>query len=650
MCGIVGLVTTEGRCDCALSSALSRIAHRGPDDSGQAWWTCGEYAVGLASRRLSILDLSPAGHMPMTTDDGTIAIVYNGEVYNFQELRQGLENRGYRFRSAGDTEVLLQLYRDEGPEFVRRLNGIFAFAIWDQSEGRLMIARDRFGIKPLYWRTEGPRCWFASEIKSLLAFPGIQAEVDPVAAETALTFLGVTGDQTGFKRIRRLLPGHYGIWQAGRFSTTAYWAPQFPADRPVSAERELEGEFRDLLQRVVRRQMISDVPLGAFLSGGLDSSALVAMMARAHDQPVNTFTIVYRAQDQVWERTPSEAPYARQMADAVGARHREIVVEPDVVDLLPKIAWHLDEPIGDPAAVSTYLICTAARRELTVLLAGQGADELFAGYHFYSANHYSQLYGRVPRLVGSPVAGAASWLARAVSSSAPQMWRGRLLAAQRYGDLILDNAYRAPAERHAAFHAYFTRTEKDALYTSDFAAAVSPGSSMASYEHLFQDTADLADLNRQLSVDIRTHLPDLILNYTDKLGMAASTEVRVPFLDNEVVDFASRLPVELKLKGGTGKYVFRQAMEGIPPPPILTRRKAPFGVPVRSWLRRDLRPMIDELLSESAVRRRGYFNYPAVRGIVERGQQSLGKSAHQLWALLMFEIWHRVFIDRTITP
>jgi asparagine synthase (glutamine-hydrolysing) len=645
MCGIVGVVWSRGPDPEALAAAHARIAHRGPDDQGACWWSHGRWSIGLASRRLAILDLSPLGRMPMASPDGSAWIVYNGEVYNFRELRAELEARGHTFRSTGDTEVLLRLYQEEGPGFVRRLNGIFALAIWDARSGTLLLARDRFGVKPLYLTQAAEGLVFGSEVKALLAFPGVGAEPELRDLGAAVTFLGAPGSGTGFRGIERLEPSHYLLWRDGAMTRHRYWDPEFAPDGTPADERSLREEFRALFERVVARQMVSDVPVGAFLSGGLDSSALVAMMARASQRPVSTYTIAYRQQDQRWERAASEAPYARLVAEALGADHHEIVVDPQVASLLPVIARHLEEPVGDPAAVSTYLICRAARPELTVLLAGQGADEVFAGYHFYAAERLSQNYGRLPRAVGASLGRGIQAALLGASRVAPGGLTGQILAARRFADLITRNAYLAPGVRHAEFHAYLNPGTRARLFTPDFAAEVGESPGRAEYCALFDTAAGQPILHRQLLTDLRTHLPDLILNYSDKLSMAASIELRVPFLDNELVDFAGRLPAGLKLHGLTGKYLFRRAMEGVLPPEILQRRKMPFGVPVRSWLRRELRPMVDDLLAESTIRRRGYFEPAEVRRIVAQSRDGLGASAHQVWALLMLELWHRTFID-----
>jgi asparagine synthase (glutamine-hydrolysing) len=628
------------------------LTHRGPDDYGEQWIDGGEVIGGLASRRLAILDLSPAGHMPMSNDDATVWIAYNGEVYNFPEIRDELCSQGLHFRSHGDTEVVLRAYERYGPDAVSRLQGIFAFAVWDGPRRRLLLARDRFGIKPLYVHETSDAIYFASEVKALFAFPRVPRAPDLLGLDGAVTFMGVPGDRTGFHRIRRLPPSHYLLWADGRSQTYRYDQLNFGGERAAStmAFPEAVDAVRTTLRQAVRRQMVSDVPVGAFLSGGLDSSLLVGLMARETSRPVRTYTIAYRQEDQNWERGASESGYARLVAERFGTEHREIVVEPRVTDLLPKIVWHLDEPVGDPAAVSTFLISEAARTDVTVLLAGQGADEVFAGYHFYAAHVYADAWARLPHPVGVTLGEVAQWALLAASRVAPGALPGRLLAIRRFADLITRHAYRSPAARHAAYHAYQSPTGKAGLYTSDFAAALGGYDAEEAYRGRYDEPAARSILNRLLYMDLRTHLPDLILNYTDKLGMGASVEVRVPFLDEPLVQLASTLPSEWKLHGRTGKYILREAARGIVPDAILTRRKAPFGVPVRGWLRRDLVPLVDDLLSERQVKRRGLFNYPAVRETITRSRLSLGTSAHQMWALLMLELWFQVFIDRTITP
>lgn len=650
MCGLVGVISRDARERDHIARAAAIITHRGPDDGGDQRFESGDYAGAIASRRLSILDLSDAGHMPMSSPDGRTWIAYNGEVYNFAEIRRRLMDEGETFHSTGDTEVVLRAYQRYGPEFVTLLNGIFAIAIWDDAQQRLVLVRDRFGIKPMYVHEKNSAIHFASEIKALLEFPSVSREPDFAAIDGAVTFMGVPGERTGFAGIRKLLPSHFLVWQNGTSTVTRYADVEYSETETATSFSDAAIQLRDVMQRAVQRQMISDTPVGAFLSGGLDSSLVVAFMAGATSRPVTTYTIVYRDEDQRWERGGSEAWYARLVADRFGTDHHEVVVEPKVIDLLPKIAYHLDEPVGDPAAVSTYLISEAAGRDVKVLLAGQGADEIFAGYHYYAAQRYSSLYARVPRPLGSMFGRALSRSIDGFSRVAPATVAGRALAAGRFADLVTRNAYLAPGARHVAYHSYVGAEMKQGLYTHEFLASMNGSRPADSYLQHYDRAGDAEVLNRLLYMDLRTHLPDLILNYTDKLGMAASKELRVPFLDHEVVSFAARLPSRWKLHGSTGKHILREAMRDVLPSEILKRRKAPFGVPVRAWLRKDLLPMVNELLSEESVKRRGLFHYPAVREIIDRSRRSLGVSAHQTWTLLTLEIWFRTFIDRTMSP
>src|SRR5271166_5000258 len=399
MCGISGLANYGDRDTLVRMTQIQ--AHRGPDDSG-VWdrrFPDGSY-IGLGSRRLAILDLSPDGHMPMCNEDRTVWITYNGEIYNFAELRSELESKGHRFASHTDTEVIIHLYEQEGPDCVKRLNGMFAFAICDLRSGSptLFVARDHFGVKPLYYFHAGDRFAFASEVKALLQVPGIQAELDPQSLHQYLTFLWVPDPKTMFRQIAKLSAGHYAVFRKGQLAITQYWDLTFPADDHTyaSSEADLAEETRERFRRSVEAQMVSDVPIGAFLSAGLDSSSIVAMMRRATKQPVRTYTITFPRKYRVGENTLDDPEVATRLAHQLGCENQRIVVEPDVTELLPRLIWHMDEPIADPALITAYLVCREARKQATVLLSGVGGDELFAGYRKHVAHYWAQAYGKVP--------------------------------------------------------------------------------------------------------------------------------------------------------------------------------------------------------------------------------------------------------------
>jgi asparagine synthase (glutamine-hydrolysing) len=647
MCGIVGIISKEQIDRAPLERALDSIKHRGPDDQGSAFLNSGEWKVALGHRRLSIIDLSPRGHQPMCNEDGTVWIIYNGEVYNFQELRAELEGKGHHFRSDTDTETIVHLYEEEGIECLRRLNGMFAFAIWDGRLKRLLLARDRFGIKPLYYTQIEGMLLFGSEIKSLLCWPHVPRKINLPALDAYLSFLWVPAPETLFKDIYKLLPGHYAIWSQGQLKTTQYWDMNF--SESSMDERSAVENFRSILEAAVRRQMVSDVPVGAFLSGGLDSSTVVALMSRTSNRAIDTYTIAYDEKDRVLEQTPDETRYAALLAETCGVNHHKIVVQPKVVDLLPLVVYHMDEPIADAAAISNYLVCQAAREKLTVVLSGQGSDELLAGYRLFPGSLFSGTIGAIPFNLGSRLTlPVIRKLPRWRPYVAPMMDEGVLLAITRFLDMILTNAHLPPGERFVANHeAYnFTQEWKAKVYSGDLKAALSASVAESTHLSYFYRGGDTRFLDRMQYTDLKTFLPELNLAYTDKLSMAISTEVRVPFLDNEVVDFAAKLAPSLRLRRFTGKYILRQAMDGIVPKVIIRRRKAAFGVPFRAWLRHDLGPMLADLLSPETIRRRGFFSPAAIQKMIEANKSGRVDSSYRIWALLTLELWLRTFLDQ----
>lgn len=642
MCGICG---TVGFADRALLERMTAvISHRGPDDEGH--YISPDGRVGLGNRRLSIVDLSPRGHQPMSNEDGTVWITCDGEVYNFRELRAELEGKGHHFRSNTDTETIVHLYEEEGIDCLRQLNGMFAFAIWDERLKRLLLARDRFGIKPLYYTQIGTMLLFGSEVKSLLCWPQVPRQVNLSALDAYLSFLWVPGPETMFQDVYKLPPGHYAIWEAGKLTTAPYWDPVFSVqEREEAAAVE---ECRAVLEAAVRRQMVSDVPVGAFLSGGLDSSSVVAMMARASNSAIDTYTIAYREEDRRLEQTPDETKYANLLAQEYGVNHHTILVEPKVADLLPLVVWHMDEPVADAAAISNYLVCQAARRSLTVVLGGHGGDEVFAGYRLYPATLFAGYIGAIPLNLGARVGLPVVRQLPKWQDRVPFVRSGLILAAGRFLEMILSNAHLPPGERFVANHvAYnFTPVWKANIYSEELKAAMRDAVAESRHLSYFQRAEDGHLLDRMQYTDLKTFLPELNLTYTDKLSMAVSAEVRVPFLDNEVVDFAASLRPSLRLRGFTGKYILKRAMEGILPKAIIRRRKAAFGVPFRAWLRRDLAPMIADLLSPEAIKRRGYFSVPAVQKMIEDNTAGRVDSCYRIWALLTLELWLRAFIDQ----
>ena len=645
MCGICG---TAGFADTELLNRMVRLmAHRGPDDRGV--FVTSDRMFGLGNCRLSIIDLSSAGHMPMRNEDETVWITYNGEIYNFHSIRTELQKLGHSFRSQADTEVLIHGYEEWGVRLLERLNGMFGLALVDlrKKPARLLLARDRFGIKPVYYTLAGDRLVYASEIKAILLAPGIARDVDLNALHRYLAFLWVPGPETLFKGIYKLPPGHYLEWSQREYSLHCYWNLRFP---PASAngkraERDLSVELLEILRRAVKRHLISDVPVGVFLSGGLDSSTILALAAELTNEPVKSYTIAYRPEDGFLEQSDADRVFARLAARRLGANHHEIEVNPDIVDLLPKVVWHLDEPVADPAAISTYLICREGRPEVKVLLSGQGADEVFAGYRLHWTHRLASILERIPRPLRQAFARFPLGAMPGISRWLPGVRPGLILAVHRYWDKLLAGVDIDPERRYIFYRSYYTDDQEFAMYTPQLRQAL-PGA-LAGDRHLayFRDVPDANFLDRMLYVDVKTFLTELNLTYCDKLSSAASVEVRVPFLDSEVVDFMSRMPPQMKLHGLKSKYIFRRAVEGVVPPEIVQRRKAAFGAPIRSWLRRDLHAMVDDLLSERTLRQRGYFEPAVVRSMVEQDRRGEGDHTMRLWALLTLELWHKTFID-----
>ncbi len=645
MCGISGLI------DCGDRETLARMnriqAHRGPDDHGiwERKFPDGSY-LGLGSQRLAILDLSPAGHMPMCNEDGSVWITYNGEIYNFGELRRELAGRGHRFSSATDSEVVLHLYEQEGVDCVKRLNGMFAFAICDLRAGTPMVfmARDHFGIKPFYYVQQGRRLAFASEIKALLEVPGVAVEIDYEALHQYLTFLWVPDPKTMFRGICKLPAGHYAIAKNGELSVRQYWDLEFPsagAEFPTS-EEELAAEIHERFRSSVQAQMISDVPIGAFLSAGLDSTSIVAMLARSTNQPVRTYTITYPKEYRVGENALDDPKVAARFARQLGCEHHEIVVEPNVTELLPKLVWQMDEPTADPAIIAAYLVCREASKSATVLLSGVGGDELFAGYRKHCAHDWAEMYRRVP--------GAVRKLVDASLLRVPNLRGSSFKGCVRLAKKMAKSAALGPAEAFVRNCTYLDDIQKSALYTPALRDELFDCDASASHQRAFGRVEHADFLNQMLYADTKIFMPSLNLAYNDKMSMASSVEVRVPFLDRELAEFVARnVPSRLKLKGRlrpTTKYIFRKAMHDLLPPEVLQQPKAGFGAPVDYWLANEMRDMVDDLLSESQVSKRALFRPEAIRQFVEEHRRGQQDWSMQIWQFLTLELWMQAFVDR----
>ena len=626
MCGIYGIIQLDGApADPALMPAMGRvIVHRGPDDEGHH--VDGPCAIGM--RRLSIIDLA-GGHQPLSSGDGTLWLVCNGEIYNFRELRRELEALGHRFKTASDSEVILHSYAQYGDEFIHRLNGMFGFALWDARRQRLIVGRDRLGIKPIYLYRDARRLAFASEAKALLALPGVSAEIDPAALHSYLDLGYVAAPLSIFSGIGKLAPASLLSVEGGRVEERRYWRVPRTMDRAM-AESEWTERIRARLDESVRMQMVSDVPIGAFLSGGVDSSTVVGFMAAHSDRPIRTYAIGFKgtAADDYY----NELPFARRVADLFHTEHHEIVVRPDVVALLPRLLWHMDEPLSDTAFITTYLVSQFARRDVTVILSGVGGDELFGGYRRYLGNHYQSYFDRLP--------GWARRAASAVGERLPSDRHTPLLNLSRLAKGFLEGAGLSFEERYRSYVQVFPDKEAQQLLRRGGVAR--PDRIAEAFRHAGGGDA----LNRMLAVDAETQLPDDLLMLTDKMSMATSLECRVPLLDHELVELAARMPEKVKIRGWRLKHAMKEAVSGLLPRDILNRKKRGFGTPMGAWLKEDLAPLVRGLLSESVVGNRGLFHYPAVQELIASHHANRIDGTDRLLALLNLEIWSRLYLDR----
>ncbi|MFF5262487.1 asparagine synthase (glutamine-hydrolyzing) [Actinomadura viridis] len=621
MCGIAGTAST-GRADPRLIRRMcDAMVHRGPDGSG---FHDGEHAA-LGMRRLAIIDVA-GGDQPVYNEDGTVAAVFNGEIYNFGALREDLIRRGHRFTTSGDSECLVHLYEEYGDDLVHRLRGMFAFAIWDGGRGRLLLARDRVGKKPLYYRANGTSLTFGSELKTLMQDPGIPREVDPVALHHYLTYQYVPAPWSIYSEVRKLPPGHLLVWRDGAFDVRRYWRLDF-TPRQVSGEEEAAERLRELLLEATRIRMTSERPLGAFLSGGIDSSAVVAAMAMESSAPVKTFSIGFD------ERRFDERQYARMVAERYGTDHHELVVSPSVLDVLPTLAWHYDEPFADSSAIPSFYVARMGREHVTVVLNGDGGDECFGGYRRYVAMMRT---GRVavPAAL-RPSLGRFGTLLTARSSS-----RTHLRRAGRVLELLGQPAPR----RYARLMSYFTPEQKFELYTDALRERLAGIDSYRLMDDAFAASRAGSDIGRIMDVDVNTYLPGDLLVKMDIATMANSLEARSPFLDHHLMEWAAGLPAGMKIRSGTTKYLLKKAVAEWLPPELIARPKMGFGVPLAAWLRTELYELSWDVLTDRTATSRGLFRPEVVRGLLRQHRAGSDHSA-RIWALIQFELWHRTFAD-----
>jgi asparagine synthase (glutamine-hydrolysing) len=606
------------------------IAHRGPDDYGLFI----DGAVGLGHRRLSIVDVG-GGHQPMTNEDGSLHVVYNGEIYNHAEFRPQLEARGHVYRTHCDTETILHLYEEEGARAVERLRGMFAFAIWDQKRRELFIARDRLGVKPLYYRlTDDGSLYFASEIKSILAAVETRPEINYAALPDYLANHATSGEETLFQGIRRLLPGHTLLWRDGKIEIEQYWDVHFASDVNNDGRRRDEdyvAEWSELFRTSVNLRLMADVPLGMFLSGGIDSSAIAAVMSGMVSDPIKTFSVAFA------EREANELQYARLVAEAYKTDHHEVLVSPEqFFAALPKLVWHEDEPLAHPSSVALYFVSHLASQHVKVVLTGEGSDEMLAGYGRYRKTVYNLALGA--RYQGLTSEAMRRFVRRRIESlptgskARQKLRRTFLCLPPDIESIYFDNfaVFGGSMQRDL-----LTREAKERVGELDPYRTV----------HAYLAATDAGTLlNRLLYADIKTYLHELLMKQ-DQMSMAASIESRVPFLDHKLVEFTARLPERMKLRGWNTKYILRRSMKGVLPEPILKRSKMGFPVPVGSWFRGAFRHIIDEYVLSERAMSRNLFERAFVRGLVERHQTGAENHAERLWSLVNFEMWQRQFID-----
>ncbi len=636
MCGICGYV---GLHQPELLEAMTRvIAHRGPDNSG--FWSDAAGQVGFGHRRLSIIDLSPAGHQPMCNEDGTVWITFNGEIYDFEQLRERLLAAGHQFRSHSDTEVLLHLYEERGADFLQELNGMFALAIWDCRTRELLLARDHVGIKPLYYWQDGARLFFSSEIKSLLQVPGVPRRLDQARVPEYLTFLWVPGDLTMFEGIRKLEPGHLLRWKDGRAEVRRWFTLEYEPESGAS-EDEWAERVHDTFMRTTRRQMVSDVPLGAFLSGGADSSSIVACMRHSFPQrEIKCYTAWWSKEDNARDGFVDDLPYAQRVAEKLGVNLTSFQLTTDVVKLLPKMIYHLDEPDADPAVFPAYMIAKRAREEgITVLLSGTGGDEIFFGYRSHEAVRKYAQYDWVPSWAAAPALSAATGTATALMGAQAALPR-RLRKFSR-------GLTRRGLARHLELADWSSPAVRRELYSQEltrrFNGVETPPACYERYAAGFRGHGELNFHSHMLN---NTFLAAHNFLYSDKTSMAASIEARVPFMDLELMRLMARAPESLQMKGGETKHLLKKAMQRYLPNDVLYRSKTGFGAPLRKWIAGDLDPLIADCLSAERLRERGLFEPSAVERVIRANRENRGDHAFLIYALLNLELWQRTFIDQ----
>ncbi len=629
MCGICGVVSNKP--DFYLDEAILRrmshvLYHRGPDDEGYYL----DKNVGLGMRRLSIIDLV-TGQQPMTNEDQTIWLVYNGEVYNYQQLRHQLIEKGHVFTSESDSEVVIHAYEEYGDTCVRYFNGMFAFAVWDSRFRRLLLVRDRLGIKPLYYWNSDCQLVFGSELKAVTAHPDVPREIDPVALDQFLTLEYIPAPRTIFKGVHKLMPGHQLVFQDGRITHEQYW--DVLNKRVFIDEKTCVEELTELVRDAVRMRLVSDVPLGAFLSGGIDSSTVVACMSEASSYPVRTFSIGFE------DASYNELPDAQNVAAYLRTDHTEEILQPNIADLAEYLVAHLDEPFADFSIFPTYLVSRLASQTVKVVLSGDGGDELFGGYDTYVAEYLDRYYNWLPARFRRKT---MPWLMAQVSPRPTK--KGLVNKLKRF----IEGGALPPTLQHTRWMMFMNEWDKIALYRPTFRATLDGSGSEDLLDGYFQKVRSLEPLCQQQYVDVKTYLPDDILTKVDRMSMAASLEARVPLLDHRIVEFALNLPSHLKLHGMKTKVILRRAMADHLPKSVLEKSKQGFSIPLKHWLRGPLKSLMTDLLSVDHIRSRDYFEPQCVNNWISEHMDGRANHSHRLWALIVFELWYEKFMENKI--
>jgi asparagine synthase (glutamine-hydrolysing) len=628
MCGICGIYGFGGlgpEVEGTTKKMCSVMVHRGPDDEGYYF----DNKVALGMRRLSIIDLV-TGHQPISNEDKNVWVVYNGEIYNFPELRKELIHKGHTFTTKSDTEVIVHLYEEEGENFLSRLNGMFSIALWDKKTGTLYLARDRLGIKPLHYWQSDKNLVFSSEIKSILE-AGYPRELDFDGMSRFFTFEYIPAPQTIFKGIKKLLPGHMMVISGPKVQIKSYWdVDQADVTDSAADEKMILDEIYQRLKESVKRRLISDVPLGVFLSGGMDSSSITALMSEVADSEIKTFSIGFK------EESFNELGYAKVVADRFQTDHQEFVVESNLVrELVPNLIEYLDEPLADASIIPTYIISKLARKYVTVALAGEGGDELFAGYDTYKAYQVARFYRKVPRLIRN---GLVKNIVRVLPAS------GKRLSFEFKAKKFISGIDYPPEISNFIWWGAYGPLEKEKLFAADIQEKMSEDQFAPISFHLDHCTA-VDTVSRIGYLDLKLYLQDDLLVKTDRMSMANSLEIRVPFLDHTFVEYARTIPSSLKLKGLTTKHILKKAMAPYLPPEILTRKKIGFDIPLGVWIRNELKDFVTDVLSPANLNKHGFFNQATIEKFLKEHLQGAHNHRQLLWPLIIFQFWYNRYME-----